>query len=97
MAGGAVLAGPWHPAFGHLVLCAAFLKAACRALRKDSGPGLELVLKVHPRSVSRMRGMHNASCNLLKQDFGFRRVDVTPDPALAEDEIAIQGGGVVKV
>jgi hypothetical protein len=33
----------------------------------------------------------------LKQDFGFRRVDVAPDPALAEDEIAVKGGNVVKV
>jgi len=97
LAGGAVLAGPWHPAFGHLVLCAAFLTAARRALKEGGGPGLELVLKVHPRSVSRMRGMHNASCNLLKRDFGLRRVDVAPDPALAEDEIAVQGGRVMKV
>ena len=90
VAGGAVLAGPWHPAFGHLVLCAAFLTAARRALKEGGGPGLELVLKVHPRSVSRMRGMRNANCKLLKQDFGFRRVDVAPDPALAEDEIAVR-------
>jgi len=94
---GAVLAGPWHPAFGHLVLCAAFLTAARRALKEGGGPGLELLLKVHPRSVSRMRGMHNASCELLKRDFGFRQVDVVPDSALAEDEIAVQGGSVMKV
>jgi histone acetyltransferase (RNA polymerase elongator complex component) len=97
VAGGAVLAGPWHPAFGHLVLCAAFLSAAHRALKEGGGPGHELVLKVHPRSISRMRGMHNASCKRLKQDFGFRRVDVAPDPALAEDEIAVEGGRVIKV
>jgi histone acetyltransferase (RNA polymerase elongator complex component) len=96
-ASGAVLAGPWHPAFGHLVLCAVFLTAARRALSEGGCRGLELVLKVHPRSVSRMRGMRNASCKLLKQDFGFRRVDVAPDPALAEDEIAVQGGRIVKV
>jgi histone acetyltransferase (RNA polymerase elongator complex component) len=97
LAGGAVVAGPWHPAFGHLVLCAAFLTAARRALKEGGGPELELVLKVHPRSVSRMRGMHNASCKLLMRDFGFRRVDVAPDPALAEDEIAVQGGSVINV
>jgi histone acetyltransferase (RNA polymerase elongator complex component) len=97
VAGGAVLAGPWHPAFGHLVLCAAFLSAAHRALTEGGCPGLELILKVHPRNISRMRGMRNASCKLLKQDFGFRRVDVAPDPALAEDEIAVEGGRVIKV
>jgi histone acetyltransferase (RNA polymerase elongator complex component) len=96
-AGGVVLAGPWHPAFGHLVLCASFLTAARRALTEGGCPGLELILKVHPRNISRMRGMRNASCKLLKQDFGFRRVDVAPDPALAEDEIAVQGGRVMKV
>lgn len=97
VAGSAVLAGPWHPAFGHLVFCAAFLTAVRRALNEGGCPGLELVLKVHPRSISRMRGMRNANCKLLKQDFGFKRVDVTPDPALAEDEIAVRGGSVVKV
>jgi histone acetyltransferase (RNA polymerase elongator complex component) len=97
VAGGAVLAGPWHPAFGHLVLCAAFLSAAHRALKEGGGPGHELVLKVHPSSISRMRGMHNASCKRLKLDFGFRQVDVAPDPALAEDEIAVEGGRVIKV
>jgi len=97
VAGGAILAGPWHPAFGHLVLCAAFLTAVRRALKEGGGPGLELVLKVHPRSVSRMRGMRNANCKLLKQEFGFRRVDVAPDPTLAEDEIAVRGGSVVSV
>jgi histone acetyltransferase (RNA polymerase elongator complex component) len=97
VAGGAVIAGPWHPAFGHLVLCAAFLTAARRALEESGGFILQLVLKVHPRSVSRMRGMRNANCMILKQDFGFRRVDVAPDPTLAEDEIAVQGGRVVKV
>jgi len=96
-AGGAVLAGPWHPAFGHLVLCAAFLKAARRALKQGGSPGLELVLRVHPKNVSRMRGMRNANCQLLKQDFGFRRVEVVPDPALAQDAIAVRGGSVVNV
>ena len=94
---GAVLAGPWHPAFGHLVLCAAFLAAARRVLKESGGRGRELVLQVHPKNVSRMRGMHNANCELLKQDFGFRRLDVVPDPTLAEDEIAVRGGRLVKV
>jgi histone acetyltransferase (RNA polymerase elongator complex component) len=94
---GAVLAGPWHPAFGHLVLCAAFLTAARCELQESGRTGGEMVLHVHPKNISRMRGMRNANCELLKQDFGFRRVDVAADPALAEDEIEIRGASVVKV
>ena len=93
---GAVLAGPWHPAFGYLVFCAAFLMVARRVLKESGGRGRELGLGA-PENVSRMRGMRNANCELLKQNFGFSGWMWPPDPALAEDEIGIRGRRLVKV
>jgi hypothetical protein len=90
-----VEAGPLHPAFGHLVQAACFLDAVrCALLARPVAAGV-LSLRVHPKSISRMRGLGNASCGRLKAEFGLSDVTVRPDPALAEDEIALPEGVVV--
>jgi histone acetyltransferase (RNA polymerase elongator complex component) len=93
--GGSVLAGPYHPAFGHLVQCAAFLGAVRHALDSLRPTGMELRLCVHPQSISRMRGPGNATIRAIERDYGFERVIVSPDSALAEDEIGV--GGATRV
>jgi histone acetyltransferase (RNA polymerase elongator complex component) len=93
--GGSVLAGPYHPAFGHLVQCAAFLEAVRNALGSVHSAGAELSLRVHPRSISRMRGLRNATIEALQREYGFARVAVCADAALAEDEIGV--GGTARV
>ena len=91
-----MLAGPYHPAFGHLVHCASFLAAVLAVLyRQAEGGGTELRLTVHPRSVSRMRGLRNANCTRLKEEFGFEAVRVLEDPALAEDAIQMPDGRII--
>ncbi len=89
--GGVDGAGPYHPAFGHLVLCAAFLEAARGALDSFRPAGGRLSLHVHPRSISRMRGLHNATIEELQRQFGFERVAVCADESLAREEIGIAG------
>ncbi len=71
-----VLAGPWHPAFGHLVLSSIFYDIVC--CRIESYPALprsgRLVLSVHPASESRLRGYKNNNLKKLKKrypDFDF--------------------------
>ena len=55
-----VLAGPWHPAFGHLVYSELMYEKACDALailltsEKDTSG--RVILRVHPRSLSRLQG-----------------------------------------
>jgi histone acetyltransferase (RNA polymerase elongator complex component) len=96
--GGAVVAGPFHPAFGHLVQSACFLDAARNALRRMSVSGQLLEIRVHPRSLSRMRGMKNENCEALKQEFGFSEVDVLPDAEIQEEEtIEFPDGSIVPV
>ncbi len=63
-----VLAGPWHPAFGHLVFSQIFYDTICRKI--DQNPELlraeKLVLRVHPKSESRLRGDKNSNIKKLK-------------------------------
>lgn len=92
--GGAVKAGPFHPAFGHLVQSACFMDALRNALRCTAISHQTLEIRVHPKSVARMRGLRNANCGTLRREFGFLEVSVRPDAKLAEDAIGLPDGGV---
>jgi histone acetyltransferase (RNA polymerase elongator complex component) len=94
---GAVVAGPFHPAFGHLVQSACFLDAACNGLRRMSVSCRTLEIRVHPRSVSRMRGLKNANCEALRREFGFSEVKVFSHAGLEEDAIALSDCNTVSV
>ncbi len=63
-----VLAGPWHPAFGHLVFSQIFYDMICKKIEQN--PELlraeKLVLSVHPKSESRLRGDKNSNIKKLK-------------------------------
>ncbi|MDM8539207.1 radical SAM protein, partial [Desulfobacterales bacterium HSG17] len=63
-----VIAGPWHPAFGHLVFAQIFYDTICKKI--DQNPELlrteKLVLRVHPKSESRLRGDKNSNIKKLK-------------------------------
>jgi histone acetyltransferase (RNA polymerase elongator complex component) len=93
--GGAVVAGPFHPAFGHLVQSDCFADALRNALQRMSIPHQALEIRVHPRSIARMRGLKNATCRTLRREFGFKKVNVRPDSELAEDQMALPDGRVV--
>ncbi len=83
---GAVLAGPYHPAFGHLVASARFL-AMTRALLREKGiEEGQVVLRVHPSSVSSMRGQKNANMEILESLLGCRP-RVREDPSLGKDHV----------
>jgi histone acetyltransferase (RNA polymerase elongator complex component) len=84
-----VIAGPYHPAFGHLVQSACFLDAVRRALRRKPVSTDTIELRVHPGSISRARGQGNRNCAELRREFGFSAVCVVPEPALDEDVIAL--------
>ena len=60
-----VLAGPWHPAFGHLVFSALMFEQACGQI--DCLETGRVLLTVNPKSISRLQG--DKKTNLEK----FRR------------------------
>lgn len=88
-----VLAGPWHPAFGHLVLSEILYDTVCE--RIDQDPDLlssnALMLKVHPRSLSRLRGEKNSNMKKLSIRYPNHRFMVCVDEILTMDEIEICG------
>jgi histone acetyltransferase (RNA polymerase elongator complex component) len=89
--GSTVLAGPYHPSFGHLVYSEIFLDAACRVLNTVAAAGPNLSIFVNPRRISTMRGLKNSNIERLKNRFGFDHIDIVSDPDVDVDSIKIDG------
>ncbi len=84
-----VLAGPYHPAFGHLVHSAIFLDKATAAVASAGNSYDQVTLKVHPRSISKVRGQNNQNVAILKQTFQIRSLRILADPAVPENSLAV--------
>jgi histone acetyltransferase (RNA polymerase elongator complex component) len=87
--GAAILAGPYHPAFGHLVYSEVFLDMAVAALESESSVQEEATLRVHPCSISKMKGLKNRNIHVLKEKFALKSVEVIPDGSLGQEALAI--------
>jgi histone acetyltransferase (RNA polymerase elongator complex component) len=87
--GAAVLAGPYHPAFGHMVHSKIFLDMATEIMGHKSISQDTLTIKVHPKSISKMRGMKNSNVEILKKRFQLQSLKIVPDPSLGEDRLAV--------
>ncbi len=96
-AGRGVVAGPFHPAFGHLVQSACYLAAVREALRRRPVLRDMIELRVHPKGISRLRGQGNANCAALKSEFGFSEVRVVADSGLEDDLVALPGGRIIRI
>jgi histone acetyltransferase (RNA polymerase elongator complex component) len=87
--GTTVLAGPYHPAFGHLVHAEIFLDMAITAIESASSRKETLTIFVNPRSISKMRGLNNSNIKRLKEQFNFQSIEVVPDSSLTIEELKI--------
>jgi histone acetyltransferase (RNA polymerase elongator complex component) len=87
--GSTILAGPYHPAFGHLVYSEIFLDMAISAIESVNPKGHAVSLHVHPRSVSKMRGLKNVNITRLNKKFPSQSVEIAPDHSLKEDQLAL--------
>ena len=83
--GKAILAGPYHPAFGHLVHSKIYLDVVLAALKSSEHDESRIRIYVHPHSISKMRGHMNENITRLRSEFRLQKVQVIPDPSLAED------------
>lgn len=85
-----ILAGPYHPAFGHLVHSEIFLDMASSIIEAEGIGSCDSVgIKVHPRSVSKIRGIKNFNVKTLKEMFNIKSLEIIPHHSLAEDAIII--------
>ena len=84
-----VLAGPYHPAFGHLVYSEIFLDKAMSAIASGNLERKAVRLQVHPRSVSKMRGQNNRNFKILCKRFRLLSVDIVEDESLNVDQLLV--------
>ncbi len=84
-----ILAGPYHPAFGHLVISQIFLDMATSILNSRKYTQDEIIIKVHPRSISKMKGLKNRNIETLKRKYNIQSIKIIPDISLTEDSLII--------
>jgi histone acetyltransferase (RNA polymerase elongator complex component) len=84
-----VLAGPYHPALGHMVLSEIMLDHATTALTERKQSKTTVTLLVHPRSISRMQGIGSCNIDKIKRKFGIRTIYLKTDGSIAADEVRI--------
>jgi histone acetyltransferase (RNA polymerase elongator complex component) len=87
--GAVVLDGPYHPAFGHMVHSSIFLDMATAILEKEKVFHDTVTLNVHPRSISKMRGIKNSNVETLKKRFRLQSLEIVPDSSITEDALAV--------
>jgi len=87
--GATILAGPYHPAFGHLVYAKIFLDKARGLLVSKKEPADVITLSVHPRSLSKLQGIHCRNISILKKEFGYPSIKIVPDKSLLQDELKV--------
>jgi histone acetyltransferase (RNA polymerase elongator complex component) len=87
--GAAILTGPYHPAFGHLVYSEIYLDTARKMLDRYRSNRDCLTIKVNPCSISKMKGLKNKNIATLKREYQIRSITVMPDASLSEDAVAL--------
>jgi histone acetyltransferase (RNA polymerase elongator complex component) len=88
--GSTVLAGPHHPAFGHMVYSEIFYDKAAAAIESAGSTSNMLTISVNPSSISKMRGLNNSNIKKLKKEYGLYSIEVIPDGSLAKEELNIE-------
>jgi hypothetical protein len=86
---GVVVAGPFHPAFGHLVHSAVFLDIATRELERKETASRKFALKVHPHDVSKVKGLKNYNIKKLILRFELEELEVLSDHTVLEDTVRV--------
>ena len=89
--GATILAGPYHPAFGHLVYSEIFLDNIICVLQSESALPEEISIRVNPNSVSKLRGLKNSNIHKIKRLFKIKSVRVVPDLSITSDGFKIEG------
>ena len=88
--GTTVLAGPYHPAFGHLVHAEIFFDMAISAIESAKSRKETLSIFVNPRSISKMRGLNNSNIKRLQSRFQLISLAIKPDVSIPEDSLKIK-------
>ncbi len=85
------LAGPYHPAFGHLVH-GEIVRDTIRAtlIGMDNIPG-NLTIGVHPTMVSRVQGLNKRNLHYLRRHFALENITIDQDNGLEPNRLMLGG------
>lgn len=87
---GTILAGPYHPSFGHMVLSSLMLDRARILLNALAYIPEKVILRVNPGSVSRMQGLCKINIKKLKDEYpGIKNICICPDDSKTMDEVTL--------
>ena len=92
---GAVIAGPFHPAFRSLVEADLFLEMAAAMLAsagRGGAGGLSLHFTLSPADISHFYGVKRENIKTLQKQFGPSAIRVSPDPALPRRTLILTVG-----
>ncbi len=84
-----ILAGPYHPAFGHLVHSEIFLDMAASIIESENVSRDTVKIRVHPRSIPKIRGIKNKNIEILKRKLHIKTLKIIPEPAIDEESLAV--------
>ena len=88
-----MIAGPWHPAFGHLVLSEIFFDKTKILISKKlaENPGKKvIVLEINPSSESKLRGDKNNNIKRLKKLFSQVSLQINTDSSIDKETIEVR-------
>ncbi|MCP3925249.1 MAG: radical SAM protein [Desulfobacterales bacterium] len=90
-----IVAGPYHPSFGHMVSSSIFLDMAINILSKCKLHN-EIDIHVNPSSISEMRGLKNCNIITLKKKYSLSTVKVIADNSIDKDSLSINNNKIFK-
>jgi histone acetyltransferase (RNA polymerase elongator complex component) len=88
---GSIVAGPYHPAFGHLVGSSLFYEMASLLLER-SRRARTLRIAVSPPDVSNIRGQKNRNLHELKKKFGLSDLQIEVDERQPRGSLILVNG-----
>jgi hypothetical protein len=89
---GVVLAGPHHPAFGHLVLSAICLDRLRELFSTPAPLPQSLQVRVHPSNISRLQGFKKNHLDTLREEFRLSELSLVADSRLGLNGVVVNDG-----
>ncbi|MEJ2037676.1 MAG: radical SAM protein [Desulfosarcinaceae bacterium] len=87
----AVVDGPFHPAFGELVISALWLDVLTAHFKRRGIRQQAVTLTLNPRKVSQVKGLKNLNMEKLTSVFNLSALDIQQDASLPADTVLVNG------
>ena len=88
--GSKIVAGPYHPAYGHLVLSAIYFDIAAKIIEQKKLNNKEINLIVNPKDVSVACGIKKENIIKLKNRFNLKQINIIQDSHISRGKPIIK-------